>query len=203
MRDVRAALLTAAALAVLAAVGCQSGPAPRDHFYRLDVPAPTARSQPALAGTLEVDRLRVEAVAQGRRILFREAESPDEVRQHAYHHWSNPPSEMLQEQMVRYFRAAGIAQTVVTPAVRVASDYRLTGRIGRLERNIAGNPPRVTVELELALIREEGNELLLIESYREERSAVDADVSSAVRAIEEALGAILARFVADVGSRAD
>jgi len=203
MRTDRAPLLFCVALAVFAAVGCQSGPAPRDHFYRMVLPAPTPLAKPSLAGTLEVDRLRVEAVAQGRRILFRESGGSGEVRQHVYHQWSDPPSVMIQDQMVQYLRASGIADTVVTPVVRVKSDYRVAGRIGHLERSIGGDAARVTVELELALVREVGNELLLIQTYRDERSAAGTDVSSGVKAMEQALAAILGRFVADVGARAN
>jgi ABC-type uncharacterized transport system auxiliary subunit len=170
-RPLRPALVTAAALVAVAWLGCASGPAPRDHFYRLETAAPKKLASPPLAGTLEVDRLRVEAISQGRQMLYREASRPAEIAQHAYHYWVDPPSVMLQEQLVGYLRLAGAARQVVTPAVHVESDYLVSGRLLRLERFLSGGEQRISVEIEFTLMRREGRTLLLLESYREERGS--------------------------------
>jgi cholesterol transport system auxiliary component len=186
------------ALVAMAWVGCASGPAPRDHFYRLEVATPQAFESPSLAGTLEVDRLRVEAVNQERQILYRDASRGGEIAQHAYHHWVDTPSVMLQDQLVQYLRAANVAENVVTPAIHVESDYLVTGRIIRFERLLGGGEPRVAVEIELALLRTKDRDLLLLENYREERTAAGAGVAAAVTALGQATSAIFERFVADI-----
>jgi ABC-type uncharacterized transport system auxiliary subunit len=185
-------LLTAAWL------GCASGPAPRDHFYRLDLDAPAARAKPILPGTLEVDRLRVEAIAQGRRIHYRTAGPVEEIAHHAYHHWADAPSAMLQDEMVEYFRAANLAALVVTTAVRVESEHQISGRIVRFERILAEETAEVVVELELLLSRDEGRTLLWIETYRDRRAASGSSVGESVAAFEAASAAVLAQFVADI-----
>ncbi len=186
------------ALAAMVWLGCASDPAPRDRFYRLEVATPTVLESPPLAGTLEVDRLRVEAIAQGRRMLYRDTSRPEEIAQRAYHHWADPPNVMIQNQLVRYLRAAGAAESVVTPAVYVESDYLLAGRIVRLEHLLGGVESRVSVEIELVLMSQEGRELLLLETYREERTARGAGVAASVTAYEQAISAIFERFVADL-----
>ncbi len=188
------------ALVAVATVGCASGPAPRDHYYRLETAAPKALPSPKLAGTLEAGRLRVEAISQGRRMLYRDASQSGEIGQHAYHHWVDPPSVMLQDQLAQYLRSAGAAENVVTPAVRVESDYLVSGRIVQLERILGGSEPRIAVELELALMRQKGRELLLLETYREERVAPGSGVADAVTAYEQAITAIFERFLADIPS---
>jgi cholesterol transport system auxiliary component len=188
------------ALVAVATVGCASGPAPRDHYYRLDTAPPKALASPKLAGTLEVDRLRVEAISQGRRMLYRDVSRSGEIGQHAYHHWVDPPSVMLQDQLARFLRSGGAAENVVTPAVRIESDYLVSGRIVRLERVLSGSEPRVAVEIELALMRQQGRELLLLETYREERVAPGGGVADAVTAYEQAITAIFERFLADIPS---
>jgi len=192
---VRAAI---ASLAAIAWLGCAAGPAPRDHFYRLETATPRALASPPIAGTLEVDRPRVEAISQGRRILYRDGSSPGEIGRHAYHHWVDPPSVMLQDQLVRYMRLAGAAETVVTPAVHVESDYLVSGRIVRLERILGSGEQRVAVEIELTLMRQKGRELLLLETYSEERVAAGTSVAGSVTAFEQAVTAIFERFVADI-----
>lgn len=179
-------------------VSCLSGPAPTDHYYRIETTVPTAPAQPTLAGTIEVERLRVEAIAQGRRMLYRETGKPGEIRHHAYHHWADAPNVMLQIQLVEYLRAAGAAERVVTPAVHVESDYRLTGRIVLLERTLGSGNPGIVVELELVLVRNTGNEVLVFETYREEREAAGKGVAESVASYGEALDSIFGRFVADI-----
>lgn len=179
-------------------IGCQSGPAPVDHYYRIETSAPAALPQPVLAGTVEVDRLRVEAVSQGRRMLYRDSGNPGEIAQHTYHHWVDPPNLMLQAELVEYLQAAGVSEKVVTPAVHVESEYRIIGRLVLLERALGSGNPRVVVELELALIRNAGNEVLLLETYREERESAGSRVVDSVAAFGDALSSIYAQFVADI-----
>ena len=188
------------ALVAVVTVGCASGPAPRDHYYRLEAAAPEALASPKLAGTLEVGRLRVEAISQGRRMLYRDSSQSGEIGQHAYHHWVDPPNVMLQDQLVQTLRSANLAEDVVTPAVRVGSDYLVSGRIVRLERILGGSEPRVAVEIELVLTRQQGSELLLLETYREERVAPGSSVADAVTAYDQAISAIFERFLADIPS---
>jgi cholesterol transport system auxiliary component len=188
------------ALVAVATVGCASGPAPRDHYYRLETTPPNALASPKLSGTLEVERLRAEAISQGRQMLYRDASPSGEIGQYSYYYWADPPSLMLQDQLVRYLRAAGVAEKVVTPAVRVKSDYLVSGRIVQLERVLGGGEPRVAVEIELSLMRQKGHELLLLKTYREERVVPGTGVSDAVTAFDQGVTAIFGQFLADIPS---
>ena len=110
----------------------------------------------------------------------------------------DPPNVMVQSELVDYLRAAGVADRVVTPGVHVDSDYRLTGRIVRLEQILGGSDARVVGEIEVELVRNRGNEVLLIERYREERSASGSSVGDAAAAYGAALEAIFGRLAADI-----
>jgi ABC-type uncharacterized transport system auxiliary subunit len=188
--------------ALLAAVcaGCASGPAEPDHFYRLSVAAPSRLSAPKLAGVLEVDRLRVEEIAHGRRLLYRDGRHAVAIGHHSYHYWSDPPGLMLQYQLVHFLRAANVAQSVVTPGIHVASDYILAGRVVRLERR-TGPAPSITVELEFSLLREQGRALLLQKTYFEERPVPSESVADSVTVYQEAVTAIFQQLLADIPNR--
>ena len=182
----------------LAAAGCVSGPAPKDHFYRLEVAAPgSGTGPPRLAGTLAVNRFRADALTNERQLLYRESDDATEVGRLAYDRWVDSPTVMLQGVITRYLRAAGVAQRVVTPAVRVRPDFLLTGRIVRLEW-VLGAAPRASVALELSITRLADGKLLVFESYREETKLGGAEVAQAIRGFDQALGAIFARFLADI-----
>ena len=188
-------LLPALLLAPLLA-GClgSAPPVPRDHFYRLIVPAPKAGEE-MLPGVLEVEPLRADGLLRERPLLYSASGKPHEVQQHDYHYWADAPTRMLQDQMVAYLRRGGFARSVVTPEMRVHADYRLSGKAKRLERLVGGGPPRAFVELELVLVGIADERLLAVESYGEEVAAADGGVKAAVIALNQATARIFHRFL--------
>ncbi len=198
MKRIAIALLPAC-LALPLMSGClgSAPPVPRDHFYRLVVPGPSQVGQQALLpGVLTIEPLQAEGLLHERPLLFSESGKPHEVQQHDYHYWADPPTRMLQQEMVAYLRESGIAQSVVTPEMRIPADYRLSGTAKRLERLIGGGPPRVSIELELALVRLADGGIVVAETYAEESPATDASVKASVVALTRAMALIFARFLA-------
>lgn len=198
MKYLRTFLLPAAALALTTILaGClgSAPPVPRDHYYRIVVSAPAAAKRNLLPGVLVVEPLQADGLLRERPLLYSLSGKPHEVQQHDYHYWSEAPPRMLQDQMVAYLRRSAIADSVVTPEMRVNADYRLSGKAKRLERLIGGGPPRVFVELELALVRVSDGSLLAIDSYSEEIAATNGDVKAAVVALNQATARIFERFL--------
>ncbi len=187
----------ALALAFATGLGaCASGPAPRDRFFRLELPEPCASfAEPVYPGTLVVRRPRADALTSERNLLYRSGDS-SEVGQQAYHYWSDHPTALVRETLARYLRESGVAGRVVTPELRVDPDYELSTRIVRLER-ILGSPPQVAVELEVGVTRTRDREVVLLGSYRETRPASGDGVAASVDATGEALAALIDRFLRD------
>ena len=212
-------------LALAGLTGClgSAPPIPRDHYYRVMV-APPSRSaasqtasiegaaglgQPGLGrpdsgaaivaypGVLSVAQLAADGLLRERPLLYSTTGSATEMQQHDYHYWMDPPTRMLQLQLVDYLRASGLARSVVTPDLRIKADYEVNGRIKRLERLLGGGPARVVVELELSLVARPDNELIVIGTYSAEAIAGDDGVESSVLALNQALGQIFERFLAD------
>jgi ABC-type uncharacterized transport system auxiliary subunit len=179
------------------AAACVSGPAPKDHFYRLEVAAPSALPAPRLAGTLSVNRFRADALTNERQVLYRENDTTTEVGRLAYRRWVDSPTIMVQDQLAAYLRAAGVAVRVVTPAVRVRPDFLLSGRIARLEW-VMGASPQVVVELQLAITRPGDGKLLIHQTYSGVVPVDGSSVHEAIEAFDRALAGIFARFLADI-----
>ncbi len=210
--------LTALLLAGLTGCLGSAPPVPRDHYYRILVAPPghTATSQTAavpilanrgefglaadsvvFSGVISVMPLEAEGLLRERPLLYSMTGSAQELQQHDYHYWMDPPPRMLQLQLVDYLRASGVAQSVVTPGLRIPSDYEVTGRIKRLERLLGGGPPRVVAEVELALVETGRNRLLVVESYTAEAASENDGVEASVLAFNRVLGDIFERFLAD------
>ncbi|MFQ5467751.1 MAG: ABC-type transport auxiliary lipoprotein family protein [Kiloniellaceae bacterium] len=191
----------AALLLVAALGGCLGAapPVPRDHYYRIVVPVPTGPTAVSFEGVIDVPPIAADGLLRERPLLYSPGGDSNEMLQHDYHYWSEPPPRMLQMQLVDYLRRSGVATMVVTPDLRVPADYEVSGRIRRLERLLGDGPPRVVAELELAMIGTAGGRLVVIQSYRAERTAADGSVASSVQAMNQALEEIFARFVNDAG----
>ncbi len=212
-------------LALAGLTGCigSAPPVPRDHYYRILV-APPTQGEPAQSasassatgqsasrqstsrqgaagikfpGVLSVAPLEADGLLRERPLLYSTTGRANEMQQHDYHYWMDPPPKMLQAQLVDYLRASGVAKAVVTPDLRVRPDYEITGRLKRFERLLGGGPTRVVAEVELALVEVERNQLLVIETYNAEVVAGDDSVEASVLALDEALARIFERFLAD------
>ena len=191
-------------LTVVATIGgCIGGPAPQDHFYRLELLAPATPLNPApLNGTLQVMRPWADALTGERPLLYRQNSEASQLHRHAYHRWVDSPTLILQQEIARYLRASQIAEQVVTPELRVKADYLLSCRILKFER-VLGDSPRVVMELELGLTHMKDRQALMLQTYREEQKANGDGVAASVGAYNLALSNILNRFLADTSSLAD
>ena len=212
-------------LALAGLTGClgSAPPVPRDHYYRVLVAPPTQGDAPQstsgrsasgqsasrhsasgqsatgimFPGVLSVAPLDAGGLLRERPLLYSATGRAHEVQQHDYYYWMDPPPRMLQAQLVDYLRASGVAKAVVTPELRVRPDYEITGRLKRFERLLGGGPTRVVAEIELALVETERNQLLVVETYSAEVTAIDDSVEASVLALDQALGRIFERFLAD------
>ncbi len=193
-------ILVPALLLGLGACGGSAPPVPRDHYYRVLVPPPAHDVGVLFPGVISVAPLEAEGLLRERPLLFSASGQPHEMQQHDYHYWIDPPPRLLQGELIDYLRASGLARSVVSPDLRIDTDYQVTGRIKRLERLLGGGPPRVIAELELALVERDGAQLLVIQTYTAEANAADDTVEASVIALNQALGQIFGRFVADAGA---
>ena len=176
--------------------GCLGGgPSSPDYFYRLNVPNPEIRlDAPPLDGTLQVTRPRADALTSERHLVYRKDSNISRLNHHAYHRWIDSPTLLLQQEMTQYLRKAGLAQQVVTPDMRTKADYALSCRIAKLER-VLDQSPRVILELELGITSMKDRRTILLRNYREEYTTTNLEVASSVHAYNQALSAILQRFI--------
>ncbi len=182
---------------VLLLSGCFGGQSSPDYYYRLNVPTPDTQLDPSpLQGTLQVTRPWADALTSERHLVYRKNDNTSLLNHHAYHRWIDSPTLLLQQEMTRYLRKAGIAQQVVTPEIRTKADYALSCRIGRLER-VLDQSPRVILELELGITSMKDRRTLLLHTYREEYSTENFEVASSINAYNQALAKILHHFITD------
>ncbi|SCA57346.1 putative ABC-type uncharacterized transport system [Candidatus Terasakiella magnetica] len=173
---------------------CAQPELPQDNYYRLNVKTPTS-GMVKLDGVLEVERFRADGLISGRPIAY--SEGKGHLSEYHYHFWVEPPVDLLQDAMVKFLRAANLAKHVVTPELRMDEHYLLTGKIKRLERDLASRD-KVAVEIEIGLKRTSDDKIIVLKTYARELVQSDSGVNGAVAAMNAALSDIYAEFLNDV-----
>lgn len=188
-------LLVAAGVAL--ALGACGGGAPEDSFHRLVLAAPAPLDRPVLPGTVDVGRPAADGLTADRALLYSDRDQPDRIHRYGYHLWTDAPPVLIQQQLVRFLRAARAAPAVVTADLRVLPDYRIDGRLHRFEQ-IVGPPGTVLVEVELGAVRMSDGKMVHLADYQAEKTVTTNDPDEAVRAYQQALADIFNRFLDDL-----
>jgi len=184
----------------LALAACAGPAEPPDSFYRIEPGAPVQHfAKPVLPGVIEVNRLAADGVASERALAFARGEG-GALGHYKYDFWSEPPGMLLQDRLAHYLAAAGLADRVVTPELRVLPDWVLRGKVRRFEQ-IAGRS-EVVIDVELGVVSARDGRLVLLETYVARVPAASERVEDAAQAMEKGVADIFARFLADLGRAA-
>ncbi|MCK5546739.1 MAG: membrane integrity-associated transporter subunit PqiC [Rhodospirillaceae bacterium] len=192
----------AAAAAMFALNACSAAPTvPQDNFYRI-TPKPASVQQNSMLkdATVEIARFVADGSVSNRPILYSGDANPNSVSEYNYHFWIESPPTLIKDALVSYMRAAGVANRVVTPEMRVSSDYSVLGRIKRLEI-YTGKKHMGVAAFEIGLRRNSDGELILLNEYESMVEAKNNSVGSVITAVEKATEEVFSRFVADISAK--
>jgi ABC-type uncharacterized transport system auxiliary subunit len=150
-----------------------------------------------LDGVLIVRRFLSDGLVGERSVVYSDSDNDNPLFQYHYHHWTESPTRMLQEQLVPYLRRAHVAREVVTPDIQVDAEYEILGKILRLEQ-LRGDSPRVVVDIEFSLTKTRRPELILLRRYSVEVACADESLVAAVNAFNDAVSQIFAELSDDI-----
>src|SRR5690349_5977189 len=160
----RAASMKAVVVAVLGALiagfVASCGAARPSKYYQLTVPGDTGlaaqATDPAVAGqaadppqvTLLVGTLLASHLYREDRIVY--SMGGEQMGTYEYQRWAEPPTEMVQETLLRELRASGRYRAVYTQRSNTNGDFVLRGRLYDF-KEVSGNGivARVTVDFEM------------------------------------------------------
>jgi cholesterol transport system auxiliary component len=179
------AIITAG-LAVLMAAGFLSGcgAARPSKYYQLTVPSEVkgAESSDAAHVTLLVGVLSASHLYREDRIVYSGA--GEEMGTYEYQRWAEPPTEMLEEVLLRELRATGRYRAVYAHRSNASGDFLVRGRLDDL-KEVSGSPilGRVTFELELRDLKSSAT--VWTHFYSHDEPAAGKDVAGVVAALNK------------------
>jgi cholesterol transport system auxiliary component len=137
-----------AALSVGLVTGC--GAARPSKYYQLTVPGEStpASDHSPHAATLLLGPLRASHLYREDHIVY--SSSGEQMGTYEYQRWAEPPTEMMEEVLLRELRASGRYRAVDALRSNSRGDYILYGRLYDF-KEISGEPllARLTIDLEL------------------------------------------------------
>lgn len=149
-RLITPARFTLALLAAAMCLGAGCGAARPSKYYQLTVPADSTFSanSNALPITLLIGRITAPALYREDQIVY--SSGGESMGTYEYQKWSEPPTEMIAEIMLRQFRASGRFHGVYALRSDIRGDFLLRGHLFDFrEVDANGVVGRVTLELEL------------------------------------------------------
>jgi ABC-type uncharacterized transport system auxiliary subunit len=197
----RARTAVAAILAVATVCGCAVPEPPVDRFYRLTLAeAPPPSQTVVLPGGVLVDRPVADGEVGNRAIIHVSADAPTELQTFSYHLWAAPPSNMLQDLLVRCVREGRVTDQVVKPEQRIDARYTLFSEVERLELQ-TGSPRRVLLALDIGLRDNQREQLLFSQPFQAEGVPADDSVSAAADALSVAFSTVCRALIGRLADR--
>ncbi|HKV25810.1 MAG TPA: ABC-type transport auxiliary lipoprotein family protein [Candidatus Acidoferrum sp.] len=166
------------------ASGC--GAARPNQYYQLTVPgsfapAPNPNAVPV---TLLIGRISGPAIYREDQIVY--SGGGEGMGLYEYHRWVEPPTEMVQEILLRQFRASGDFRGVYALRSDAQGDYLLHGRLYDF-KEVSGSPlsGRVSIELELRNVKTHA--VVWTHYYSHDEPASEKSVGAVVSALDKNL----------------
>jgi ABC-type uncharacterized transport system auxiliary subunit len=189
---------------LLLAAGCAStAPVPEDRFYRLDTAQPPVRlPRPLLTGGLAVDSVQADPLHSGRAILFSERGRPLQLQRYHYEFWVDQPPRMVQQALVSWLRATGVADSVAGGDERAAA-WRLSARLLKFEEVRDGSgAAHVEVAMQFTLLSTASDRPLWTRDYIQQQAFSGAQMYATAQAMQAALSGLFAELQADLATPA-
>jgi len=145
----RAALIAGVVLMAVWLSGCVAASRPAK-YYQLTVPTDEAAVEKtdAVPVRLLVGGLTTSHLYREDRIVY--GNGPEQLGTYEYQRWAEPPTEMIQEVLLRELRASGHYRAVHVRRSNIPGDFAIRGHLYDFKEVEGGAPStRVTLELEM------------------------------------------------------
>jgi ABC-type uncharacterized transport system auxiliary subunit len=182
LRAAGTALITALALMVGLLSGC--GAARPSKYYQLTVPAEAGAVEKADAVpvTLLLGQLMTSHLYREDRIVY--GNGAEQLGTYEYQRWAEPPTEMIQEVLLRELRSSGRYRAVHYRRSNMLGDFALRGRLYDFKEVDEGQiSARVTLELEMRDLK--NGATVWTHYYTRDEPASGKDVPAVVAALDK------------------
>ena len=180
--------------------GCvSSGPREAQRYYVLeDSGAPSAKAEAALSTSLLLAPAAVSSFYDTQGIAYSRA--PGTRAYYQYHSWTEPPGHRIGELLAARLERSGAFRSVASVTSAVRGDLVLSIYLAELYHDAASAPGSAHISLTAELTDPARRMLVARRSFNASAPAASYDAPGAVKAFNQALGALLDEVTAWVDS---
>ena len=177
-----AAVVTVFPLLIAGVSGC--GAARPSKYYELTIPAdpPAAERSDSIPVTLLLGGFTTTHLYREDRIVY--GSGPEELGTYEYQRWAEPPTEMIEDILMRELRASGRFRTVRMRRSNVRGDFVIRGRLYDF-KEVTGNPVSARVTLEVEMRDVNTGATVWSHYYTHDEAAREKDVAAIVTALDQ------------------
>jgi cholesterol transport system auxiliary component len=181
-RSAGAGPITAIALIVGLLSGCGSTRPAK--YYQLTAPADpgSVEKTDAIPVRLQVGMLMTSHLYREDRIVY--GNGPEQLGTYEYQRWAEPPTEMIQEILLRELRATGHYRAVHVRRSNIPGDFAIRGNLYDF-KEVDGNPISTRVTLELQMRDLKTGATVWTHYYTHDEPASGKDVPAIVAALDK------------------
>lgn len=167
-------------LSVALAAGC--GAARPSKYYQLTAPSNLGADPPAdpYPVSLLLSPLMASHLYREDRIIY--SSGAESMGAYEYHRWAEPPTEMIEEVLLRELRASGRYRGVNFVRSGARGDYVISGRLYDF-KEVSGSPLLARVSFELTMRDNKTASTVWNHSYSHDEPVSGKDVSAVVAAL--------------------
>ena len=174
---------------------------PDKHYFVLEVGGIGQPSNQPGKGILEVSEMRVSPRYADPNFVYRLSETSYEAD--FYNQFLIAPAALVTEEVRKALIQSAIFEFVVSPSNQLPSTYRLQGTVNALYGDFRNNnAASAVIEIEFFLTRQASNpnEIAVAKRYSKSVPLTARSPEALVKGWDEALGAVLTSFIADLKS---
>jgi ABC-type uncharacterized transport system auxiliary subunit len=175
-------LTTVVALVAGWVSGC--GATRPSRYYQLTVPPEAASVERAdsVPVTLLLGAFMTSHLYREDRIVF--GNGPEQLGTYEYQRWAEPPTEMIEEVLLRELRRSGHYRAVHVRRSNVRGDFAIRGRLYDF-KEVTGNPTSARVTLELEMRDLKSGATVWSHYYTHDEAASGKEVPAIVAALDQ------------------
>jgi ABC-type uncharacterized transport system auxiliary subunit len=180
----------------LALSGC--APTRRIQYYAINLPPAGAAVMNPTGVTLVVGRIELASALQDGRIRYRSGKT--EVGGYENHRWSEPPSVVVRDGLIRLLRASGKYQSVSQAGASAGGDYLVRGKLHEFSE-IDDPNLHALVSLSLEIYDRKRSRIVWQREFNREEPVTGHKIADVTDALDAATQHLLGEAVASVDAR--
>ncbi len=175
-----------------------NGNIPDDHYYRLPELKTSKLPSPLLNGSLRVKKVITHGIYAERTLIYTDKNNELKLTRYHYHHWEKSPAKIIQDNIVQYLKARGVAHKISMHTRESKPDYILEAELVTLHRHVNAGSYSAAIAIDFRLFNNSNNSIFINKRYYSNITASSEHLVDTIKAYSQGFQQIYDEFIIDL-----